>query len=231
MAPPTPSLPLALVNFRFCGGIFFDFFLRGSEERTHPQTPRMQALNCAAQAYAWGKPRAESAVTPFTSAGDALLAELWVGTHVRAPSKMAATGAPLAEALGADAPWLFKILSVNRALSIQVHPDSAQARALHASDPGHYADPRHKPEMAVAFTPFEARCGFRTGAEAAAAIRKAGESAEAVFGGEKGVAALAAGEEGAMRGAVEALLDAEEVAVASAVVRLLFLLNWSPCGL
>jgi mannose-6-phosphate isomerase len=36
------------------------------------------------------------------------------------------------------------------------------AKKLHASFPEHYADPNHKPEIAIALTPFQAMCGFRS---------------------------------------------------------------------
>ena len=47
-----------------------------------------------------------------------------------------------------------KVLSVAKALSIQAHPDKALAARLHAQDPAHYPDANHKPEMAIALTPF-----------------------------------------------------------------------------
>jgi len=59
-------------------------------------------------------------------------------------------------------PFLFKVLSVNQALSIQAHPDKKLAEQLHAKDPKHYQDDNHKPELAIALTPFEALCGFRS---------------------------------------------------------------------
>jgi len=37
----------------------------------------------------------------------------------------------------------------------------AVAEKLHATNPATYADDNHKPELAVALTPFEALCGFR----------------------------------------------------------------------
>ncbi len=37
----------------------------------------------------------------------------------------------------------------------QAHPDKALAEQLHARDPEHYLDANHKPEMAIALTPFE----------------------------------------------------------------------------
>lgn len=49
-----------------------------------------------------------------------------------------------------------------KALSIQAHPDKKLAQILHESQPQNYKDPNHKPEMALAFTPFEAFCGFVT---------------------------------------------------------------------
>ena len=58
-------------------------------------------------------------------------------------------------------PFLFKILSVRTALSIQAHPDKALAAELHFRQPDMYKDDNHKPEMAVAITPFEALCSFQ----------------------------------------------------------------------
>ena len=58
-------------------------------------------------------------------------------------------------------PFLFKILSVRTALSIQAHPDKTLAAELHIRHPEFYKDDNHKPEMAVAITPFEALCSFQ----------------------------------------------------------------------
>ncbi|PWZ01205.1 mannose-6-phosphate isomerase [Testicularia cyperi] len=58
-------------------------------------------------------------------------------------------------------PFLFKVLSVGKALSIQAHPDKQLGKKLHAERPNVYKDPNHKPEMAVALTPFSGFCGFR----------------------------------------------------------------------
>jgi mannose-6-phosphate isomerase len=52
-------------------------------------------------------------------------------------------------------------LSVNKPLSIQVHPNKKQAKSLHQNNPKLYSDPNHKPEMALALTRFELLCGFR----------------------------------------------------------------------
>ncbi|PWN49268.1 mannose-6-phosphate isomerase [Violaceomyces palustris] len=58
-------------------------------------------------------------------------------------------------------PFLFKVLSVGKALSIQAHPDKRLGKELHEKRPEIYKDPNHKPEMAIALTPFSGFCGFR----------------------------------------------------------------------
>ena len=41
---------------------------------------------------------------------------------------------------------------------MQAHPDKGLAGRLHAARPDVYKDANHKPEMALAITPFEAMC-------------------------------------------------------------------------
>jgi len=72
-------------------------------------------------------------------------------------------GDKLSEA--AQLPFLLKVLSIHKALSIQAHPDRARAARLHAERPDVYKDSNHKPEIAIALTDFEALCGFRPVAE------------------------------------------------------------------
>ncbi|EJU02087.1 hypothetical protein DACRYDRAFT_99861 [Dacryopinax primogenitus] len=57
-------------------------------------------------------------------------------------------------------PFLFKVLAIRKALSIQAHPDKALAQRLHRDKPEWYKDRNHKPEMAIALTPFSGFCGF-----------------------------------------------------------------------
>lgn len=144
----------------------------------------MEELSCAVQQYAWGKFGADSEVARFKASEDAgysvrpdgTYAELWMGTHVNGPSMLKSASESLAAHLlrnpalvglnPADYPdndlaFLFKVLSIRTALSIQAHPDKTLARELHAKYPDVYKDANHKPEMAVALTPFEALCGFR----------------------------------------------------------------------
>jgi len=58
-------------------------------------------------------------------------------------------------------PFMFKVLSINTALSIQAHPDRQLAQRLHREFPAVYKDGNHKPEMAIALTPFMGMNGFR----------------------------------------------------------------------
>ena len=46
--------------------------------------------------------------------------------------------------------YLFKVLSIRTALSIQAHPHKELAAKLHAEFPDKYKDPNHKPEIAIA---------------------------------------------------------------------------------
>lgn len=99
-----------------------------------------------------------------------------MGTHPSNPSKDLTTGRTLldlvqdntallspaiAAKFGNKLPFLFKVLSINKALSIQAHPNKKLAEQLHARDPRNYPDDNHKPEMTIAITPFEGLCGFR----------------------------------------------------------------------
>jgi len=114
-------------------------------------------------------------------------AELWMGTHPNGPNSLVGVpgvdeqemmlkdlieanpellGEPVVDQFGKGSlPFLFKVLSVNKALSIQAHPNKEHAQKLHSNFPQHYPDKNHKPEMAIALTPFEGMCGFRPYAE------------------------------------------------------------------
>ncbi|KAG6493695.1 hypothetical protein ZIOFF_048689 [Zingiber officinale] len=144
-------------------------------------------LRCAVQNYDWGRFGEESAVARLferNSGAEVELerpyAEFWIGTHESGPSFVEAGGLGTASVTlkewigmnpgvlgekveakwGRDLPFLFKVLSVAKALSIQAHPDKELARMLHEMRPNVYKDPNHKPEMAIALTEFKALCGF-----------------------------------------------------------------------
>ena len=140
-------------------------------------------LQCKTQSYDWGKLGDVSKVAAYAKASGTTVddktpyAELWMGTHPNAPSiAMDEYGTPLRDLIKdnvdlstkavydqyeGDLPFLFKILSIRKALSIQAHPDKALGSRLFKEFPQNYKDPNHKPEMALALTPFEALCGFR----------------------------------------------------------------------
>ncbi|KAF2352495.1 Mannose-6-phosphate isomerase type I [Trinorchestia longiramus] len=145
-------------------------------------------LVCAYQQYAWGVKGRASSVAQLAQAGQPQMAideskpyaELWMGTHPNGPSVIKASNKSLASFIeeepgclgsivtskfGQTLPFLFKVLSVNQALSIQAHPNKSHAEELHASRPDVYKDPNHKPEMTIALTPFLALCGFRPACE------------------------------------------------------------------
>ncbi|KFP85624.1 Mannose-6-phosphate isomerase, partial [Acanthisitta chloris] len=149
--------------------------------------PAVFPLSCAVQNYSWGKVGLESEVAKLLASGDPLVqiqpdrpyAELWMGTHPRGdaiildnriPQKTlgqwiadnpACLGAKVKDTFQGQLPFLFKVLSVNTALSVQAHPNKELAAKLHAQFPEQYPDANHKPEMAIALTPFEGLCGFR----------------------------------------------------------------------
>ena len=65
------------------------------------------------------------------------------------------------ELLKTSLSYLFKVLSVRTALSIQAHPNKKLAAKLHKEKPEIYRDPNHKPEIAIALSAdFMAYYGF-----------------------------------------------------------------------
>jgi len=58
-------------------------------------------------------------------------------------------------------PYLPKVLSIAKALPLQLHPNKELAAKLHEKDPSNFTDPNHKPEIALALGKFEAFCGFK----------------------------------------------------------------------
>ncbi|XP_017104887.2 mannose-6-phosphate isomerase [Drosophila bipectinata] len=123
--------------------------------------------------YEWGRQGISSAVAQLAMANDPdftlddeeTYAEMWMGTHVCGVSVVKETGETLDRVLKNDLPYLFKVLSINKALSIQVHPNKCEAERLHQERPEIYKDPNHKPELAIALTPFKALCGFMPAAD------------------------------------------------------------------
>jgi len=110
-------------------------------------------------------------------------AELWMGDHPSGPSSVVTPNGTTAGCListfktvpnvlgkiiskDGSLPFLMKVLSIEKALSIQAHPDRELAAKLHKERPHVYKDANHKPEIAIALADdFEALCGFRPVAE------------------------------------------------------------------
>ncbi|MFI9212817.1 MULTISPECIES: mannose-6-phosphate isomerase, class I [unclassified Streptomyces] len=157
----------------------------------------MDRLVNTVRPYAWGSTTAIPALLGVAPTGEPQ-AEMWMGAHPGAPSRT--ERGPLDRLIDADPvrelgeaavgkfgprlPFLLKVLAAGAPLSLQVHPDLAQARAGFAAeeaagipvDAPHrtYKDANHKPELICALTPFEGLCGFRAPAEAADLIAALG---------------------------------------------------------
>lgn len=150
---------------------------------------RIAVLKNPIQEYAWGSRNAISKLLGLPSPSDKPVAEVWLGAHPKAPSRVVVDGGwePLdrvierdpisvlgkkvAERFSNSIPFLFKVLAADRPLSIQAHPNIKQAREGFdrenhlgiALDAAHrnYKDPHHKPEILCAVSRFEALKGFR----------------------------------------------------------------------
>jgi mannose-6-phosphate isomerase len=144
--------------------------------------PRPYLLKNSIQNYSWGS-KGKFAFIPnligITPQPKIPYAELWMGAHPNAPSKIFLNnswqpldslisnhpqlilGKKVLEKFSAKLPFLFKVLSAAEPLSIQSHPNKQQARELHEQDPEHYPDNNHKPEIAIALDSLTALIGFR----------------------------------------------------------------------
>jgi len=143
----------------------------------------IHSIKGAVQHYAWGKDgRSRPLVRQVwevqngeedANGDEEKYAEIWLGTHPNGPSKTNSS-TTLLELIESDPvfflgsqhsaknlPYLLKLLSIQKVLSIQSHPDLELAAKLHEQNPAVYKDACHKPEMAIALTPFVAMCGFR----------------------------------------------------------------------
>jgi len=143
-------------------------------------------LTGTVQHYAWGSLDAIPALVGSAPDGRPW-AELWLGSHPLAPSRLADgraldvaiandpidwLGQRVFDRFGARLPFLLKVLAAAQPLSLQAHPSEAQAAegftretalgiALDAPQRV-YKDPHHKPELLLALSSFDALCGFRS---------------------------------------------------------------------
>jgi len=181
----------------------------------------VKRLDCKLQNYKWGKVGSRSFISKLkTNANDEneTYAELWMGTHPNGPSHISNQDLTLLEYLqsnqgilgeqeGDDLKFLFKVLSVGKALSIQVHPTKEQARELHSSDPINYPDENHKPEMAIALTPFEMLCGFRMPHEIVSNVKAHRELLELINENELSLLAMEHCQEECRKKALQAIFS------------------------
>ncbi|KAK1996075.1 mannose-6-phosphate isomerase [Colletotrichum falcatum] len=151
-----------------------------------PQQSKVFQLAGTCNNYEWGRKGRDSlaarlcANTPgggFEPDDARHYSEMWFGDYPDFPARVLETGEPLRDVLdrhrdallgpkvvrdlGARLPYLPKILSIAKALPLQIHPDKALAARLHERDPAAFTDPNHKPEIAVALGPFEVFAGFK----------------------------------------------------------------------
>lgn len=140
------------------------------------------------QHYDWGSSSDMSRLFGIENASGDPMAELWMGAHPIASSKAVFDkklisldqlinnkpeylGRRSLDKFGKKLPFLFKVLSAAKPLSIQTHPNKQQAEegfrkeseggiTLDAFD-RNYRDDNHKPELVYALTPFKAMNGFR----------------------------------------------------------------------
>ncbi|OYN84756.1 mannose-6-phosphate isomerase, class I [Parenemella sanctibonifatiensis] len=143
----------------------------------------MEFLTGTIQNYDWGTSDGIADLLGRSPDGQPQ-AEYWLGAHPKSPSQVgdrpldaviAEDPAQLGEAsrqqFGDRLPYLMKILSAERALSLQAHPSRAQAEEGYAreEEQGIAADARErtykdswpKPEMIVSLGEMHALCGFR----------------------------------------------------------------------
>ncbi|OAR26084.1 mannose-6-phosphate isomerase, class I [Streptomyces sp. ERV7] len=154
----------------------------------------MDRLANTVRPYAWGSTTLIPELLGTDPTGEPQ-AEMWMGAHPGAPSRIdrGAGETPLSDVIAADPttelgdaavakfgprlPFLLKVLAAGAPLSLQVHPDLAQAQRGYADEESagvplgaphrNYKDANYKPELICALTTFEGLCGFRAPEESA----------------------------------------------------------------
>lgn len=139
--------------------------------------------------YDWGSMDQLSTLFGIANPNNEPQAEIWMGAHPSSPSFIVdADNRKISlvelinnnqtDILGEridqqfhELPYLFKVLSAQKALSIQVHPQKSKAEigfakenqlniAINAAN-RNYKDPNHKPELVYALTRYKAMNAFR----------------------------------------------------------------------
>ena len=167
---------------------------------------RITILENKIQKYVWGSKTFIPELMGDISPAEDPQAELWMGSHPKAPSMAilngdrislaewinrdpsGTLGASVAKKFSNQLPFLFKVIAAEKPLSIQAHPNKEQAKAgferenqkniaPHASN-RNYRDKNHKPELICALEPLWALKGFREIGDIISLIDSLGASAK-----------------------------------------------------
>ena len=150
---------------------------------------RIGILQNTIQEYNWGSRTVIAGLLGKPSPSTKPQAELWMGAHPKAPSRIEVDGRSVSltdvisknpedvlgktvlSRFGNRLPYLFKVLASAQPLSIQAHPNKTQAKEgyereekmgiLLDAPERNYRDANHKPECLCAMTTFWALKGFR----------------------------------------------------------------------
>ena len=164
---------------------------------------RLLPLRCGVQHYDWGGTEVIPNLLGIGNEKHEPYAELWIGAHPNLPSQVVIGDTELtldtliesipeillctevSNRFGRRLPFLLKVLSARKSLSIQAHPNQRQAREGFARENAqgislddetrNYHDASHKPELIAALTDFYALRGFRPLEEIATTLRSTGE--------------------------------------------------------
>ncbi|MGI5950770.1 MAG: mannose-6-phosphate isomerase, class I [Brooklawnia sp.] len=143
----------------------------------------MQPLTGAIKRYDWGSTEVIPQMLGMQPDG-LPLAEYWLGAHPAGPASIdgvrldeliandpAMLGDSARTEFGGRLPFMMKVLSAARPLSLQAHPDRLNAEAGYAREneldiafdaaQRTFKDPWDKPELMVALSDFDALAGFR----------------------------------------------------------------------
>lgn len=136
---------------------------------TDPIKTNPQPVSGSIQHYPWGQSGKDAYIPQLLSvdSNSKPWAELWLGIHPNGPTGIG--NETLAKVFSEkEIPWLLKVLAAQEMLSVQVHPNKAQAEAGFEREKNlnlnpavrNYKDPNPKPEIAIPLTDMWLMGGF-----------------------------------------------------------------------